>query len=541
MPTVAEIVALPVIQQGEPEILCAHGLDRPIRWVHVSDVPDLSDVLQGGELVLTTGAALRAAPLDYLRSVAAAHAVGVVVELGAGAVPLPVNVGAIAEELGLALVAVRRVIKFVEVTEQVHRVIVADQYQEVDFARQTHEVFTDLSMRRATPAGIAEAAANLLGAPVVLEDLTHQAMAVATAGHPTSDVLRDWQRRSRQHETGAERTDDWVISEVGRGDDAWGRLIALSPSDDVAARFTMVLERASQALVLHRMAERGRTDIEHQAQAGLLEDVARERIRFEDEATARAFALGLRPASQYLPATLRIAGWAPKDGADADPVSEQRRSARLLDAVTRSVKALGHSGLFSLRGPGEIAMVLSLNMRPGSALEPLGRALRRDAERAVDAHGLVLGVGTPAPGLIDAIHRITDAAHVAEAALSLPASQRVCFRVADIRLRGLLSMLRSDPRLQRFAEGELRALILHDIESGAGLLDVLRGYLELGGNKSALASRLHLSRPSLYAKLNRIEQILGVDLADGESATSLHVALLILETRNAFSGGGATL
>ncbi|WP_285030577.1 PucR family transcriptional regulator ligand-binding domain-containing protein [Mycolicibacterium sp. lyk4-40-TYG-92] len=538
MPTVAEIVALPVIQQGEPEILCATGFDRPIRWVHVSDVPDLSEVLQGGELVLTTGAALRAAPLDYLRSVAAAHAVGVVVELGAGAVPLPVNVGAIAEELGLALVAVRRVIKFVEVTEQVHRVIVADQYQEVDFARQTHEVFTDLSMRRATPTGIAEAAANLLGAPVVLEDLTHQAIAVATAGRPTPDVLRDWQRRSRQHETGAERTDGWVISEVGRGEDAWGRLIALSPAEDVAARFTMVLERASQALVLHRMAERGRTDIEHQAQAGLLEDVARERIRFEDEATARAFALGLRPAAQYQPATLRIAGWA----ADTDPVSEQRRGARLLDVVTRSVKALGHSGLFSLRGPGEIAMVLSLNTRAGGTLEPLGRALRRDAERAVDAHGLVLGVGTPAPGLIDAIHRITDAAHVADAALSLPASQRVCFRVADIRLRGLLSMLRTDPRVQRFAEGELRALILHDMESGGErLLDVLRGYLELGGNKSALASRLHLSRPSLYAKLNRIEQILGVDLADGESVTSLHVALLILETRNAFGGAGAPL
>jgi PucR family transcriptional regulator, purine catabolism regulatory protein len=541
MPTVAEIVALPVIQQGEPEILCAHGFDRPIRWVHVSDVPDLSEVLQGGELVLTTGAALRAAPLDYLRSVAAAQAVGVVVELGAGAVPLPVNVGSIAEELGLALVAVHRVIKFVEVTEQVHRVIVADQYQEVDFARQTHEVFTDLSMRRATPTGIAEAAANLLGAPVVLEDLTHQAIAVATAGRPTSDVLRDWQRRSRQHETGAERTDDWVISEVGRGEDAWGRLIALSPADDGAARITMVLERASQALVLHRMAERGRTDIEHQAQAGLLEDVARERIRFEDEATARAFALGLRPAAQYLPAALRISGWAPKHGADADPVSEQRRGARLLDVVTRSVKALGHSGLFSLRGPGEIAIVLSLNMRTGSALEPLGRALRRDAERAVDAHGVVLGLGAPAPGLIDAIHRITDAAHVAEAALSLPASERVCFRVSDIRLRGLLSMLRTDPRVQRFAEGELRALILHDMETGDGLLDVLRGYLELGGNKSALASRLHLSRPSLYAKLRRIEQILGVDLADGESATSLHVALLILETRNAFSGAGAPL
>jgi purine catabolism regulator len=45
---------------------------------------------------------------------------------------------------------------------------------------------------------------------------------------------------------------------------------------------------------------------------------------------------------------------------------------------------------------------------------------------------------------------------------------------------------------------------------------------------------LHLSRPALYAKLHRIERILGVDLSDGESATSLHVAMLILDARAGF-------
>jgi purine catabolism regulator len=540
VPTIAEIVALPVIQHGDPEILCSHGFDRPIRWVHVSDVPDPAEVLQGGELVLTTGAALRTAPRDYLQSVADARAVGVIVELGAGAVPLPVNVGAIAAELDLALVALHRVIKFVEVTEHVHRVIVADQYQEVDFARQAHEVFTDLSMRRATPSDITGAAAGLLGVPVVLEDLTHRAIAVATAGRAARDVLQDWQHRSRLHETG--RTDDWVISQVGRGDEAWGRLIAVAPSTDVniagdTRRITMVLERAAQALVLHRMAERGRSDIEHQAQAGLLEDVARERIRDESDATARALALGLRRSAEYLPAAVRIGDWP----TDTDPVTGQRRGARLLDVVVRSTKALGHTGLFSLRGAGEIAMVLSVNPRHSGSLEPLGRALRRDVERVVDAPGLVLGIGSPASGLIDAIHRIAEASHVAEAALSLPVSSRTCFRVADIRLRGLLSLLRTDPRVQRFAEGELRALILHDIETGDDCMEVLRGYLELGGNKSALAQRLHVSRPALYAKLARIQHILGADLADGESATSLHVALLILETRSALGRSAMSL
>jgi purine catabolism regulator len=56
--------------------------------------------------------------------------------------------------------------------------------------------------------------------------------------------------------------------------------------------------------------------------------------------------------------------------------------------------------------------------------------------------------------------------------------------------------------------------------------------LELAGNKSALAARLHMSRPSLYAKLARIERILGVDLGEGESITSLHVAVLILDARS---------
>ena len=60
---------------------------------------------------------------------------------------------------------------------------------------------------------------------------------------------------------------------------------------------------------------------------------------------------------------------------------------------------------------------------------------------------------------------------------------------------------------------------------------MLREYLRLAGNKAALAKRLHLSRPSLYKRLSDIERTLGVDLADAESMVSLHVAMLVLETR----------
>src|SRR5690242_2844068 len=111
--TVAEVIALPVVRAGDPEVLSRRRWDDAVRWVHVGDVTDLSPWLQGGELVLTTGAALHDAPARYLRGVAGAGALGVVVELGAAG-PLPPSAAALAEELNLALVALHHTIRFVE-------------------------------------------------------------------------------------------------------------------------------------------------------------------------------------------------------------------------------------------------------------------------------------------------------------------------------------------------------------------------------------------------------------------------------------------
>ena len=42
-----------------------------------------------------------------------------------------------------------------------------------------------------------------------------------------------------------------------------------------------------------------------------------------------------------------------------------------------------------------------------------------------------------------------------------------------------------------------------------------------------MARASHLSRPALYARLSRVQAVLGVDLEDAESNLSLHVALLV--------------
>ncbi|MEX3767476.1 PucR family transcriptional regulator ligand-binding domain-containing protein, partial [Mycolicibacterium fortuitum] len=243
IPTVRDIIELPVVQAGEPQVLSAQQLDRPVRWVHVSDMPDLAGLLQGGELVLTTGAALRDAPRDYLRRMQRAGVVGVVVELGTRIESLPDTVGPMAQTLGLALVVLHRETKFVEITEAVHRLIVADQYEELEFAHRTHKTFTELSMKRPTMADIVRAAAEMIDESVVLEDLSHQVLAISPRGEAATAVLSDWQRRSRA------MTEPWATTAVGPRAEEWGRLI-VPHSPAAPAKTTMVLERAAQALAL---------------------------------------------------------------------------------------------------------------------------------------------------------------------------------------------------------------------------------------------------------------------------------------------------
>ena len=107
-----------------------------------------------------------------------------------------------------------------------------------------------------------------------------------------------------------------------------------------------------------------------------------------------------------------------------------------------------------------------------------------------------------------------------------PGRDRPYYRLADLRLRGLLHLLGDDARMATFVDRELGPLIAHDLAHGTGLTKVLGAYLAEGGNKAAAAARAHLARPTLYERLAAIERILGVSLDSAESRTSLHVALL---------------
>ena len=300
----------------------------------------------------------------------------------------------------------------------------------------------------------------------------------------------------------------------------------------------LLVARAAATLALGHLLTSQAESLERQAHRTLISALIEGAGDGEAEAAARARAMGVEVGDRTLVAVVaRLPERA--DGAAAHRSGQGATlGAPVLAVAEAMASACREAGLPALVGAlDEVRAGGLLSLTPGTDDDkPLGAFARRlatgQAGPAVPA-GLVIGVSRPAGSLSEVRDAFREAREVADLTARNPGAAgrggdwRPYYRLPDLRLRGLLHLLREDGRLRAFAEREFGPLLAYDAEHGTTLVRDLAAYLEAGGNKALAAARAHLARPTFYQRLALIERILGVSLADPESRASLHVALLI--------------
>jgi len=558
LPSLDEVLAMEVCRRGRPAVVAGNDrLDTPVRWVHAIELTDVARLLRGGELVLSTGIAL---PDDdrllaaYVTELADVGVAGLAVELGrryAGSLP-----GALvtaAKQAGLPLIAFEREVAFIEITEAVHARIIDAQLDELRVSERLHEMFTELSVAGAAPEEIVRQAAVLAGRPVILADLSHRVLACEPAGADPGRLLSGFAARSRSVRLSGRTTFDeatgWLVTPVGAQGEDWGRVILVCDGPP-SSTDTVLIERAATTLALGRLLTRHRESLERQAHRTLISGIISQAHADPAEAAVRARALGVPvDGRQLIALVLRfrdpgVSGPAGPLGplSPAGPLGPlgplgMPAHARVLDLADATAAACRAERIPSLVGTlddDRAGAMLSLGLRvePDDVLTSLATRIRERA--GADPEALVVGVGATAGSIRDVRRSFLEASQVADVAASrLDSAAALFYRLPDLRLRGLLHLLRDDPRLQTFVERELGALLAAD----PGLIDALAAYLTAGGNKAEAAKASHLARPTFYERLRRIERILGTDLSSAESRTSLHVALLARAAAGAASAG----
>ena len=529
LPTVADLLELPELALGRPHVVAgAQGLQRPVRWVHVAEVPDIAALLSGGELILTTGIALPADDAGlarYIDDLADAGVAGLVMECVRRYRAVPRALAVAAGRRGLPLVVLECETPYVRVTEAAHALIVDARLRQLEASERVHQVFTELSVDGATAERVVAEIARLADRPVVLENLAHQLLAYALA---TPDQLDGWERRSRRIAAAAHTayvaSQGALVTKVGARGEFWGRLVMLDAQP--APYLTTVLERGSAALALNRLVEQNRETLERETHQAVVRRILDSAYASPAEIYLRADSLGVPLRGRTL---LGVAVHLPR-GDPGDGVADQARVQHATELAARGSREAGVTALVSSLSDAEVGLLLSLEPTATTdvALDRLANSLQ---SRLAPLGPVVIGAGSPVDGIREVRTSLREAADVAEAARQSAgdAPMRSYYRMPDVRVRGLLYLLREDPRLQAYIERELGPLLAYDDAHDTALVETLRTWLAAGGSKVVAAQVLRVSRPTVYQRLRLAERVLGLDLSNVEARLSLHLAVLAHE------------
>ena len=539
--TLRQILDLEVLQKAGVQVVAgADHLDRPVRWVHIGELADISTLLNGGELLLTTGmgiASSAAAQRQYVTSVADAGAAGLVIELGRTFDSMPTAMVTAACDRGFPLIALEHEARYVEVTELVHRAIINHQYDLLRQAEAISRDFTDLILGGASIRQIIARLAGILGNPVVLEDAAGHVVEFAGGDGTADAVLAAWEEHSllahTEVERGRVRPSDsdpqlpkcmWVG--IWLRHEAWGRLHVLETSRTLDEITGLVLDRAGAALGLTLLSQKDAAHLTGRAGSALLSDVLAGRHGSMSEFLRRSRSLGVDLSrGRLLPLVVEATSLA--ELARRSSLAEEERQRirlRMADEIRRAAKDRRCAALVGLDADRVLAIIAVTGPEPPHRiLDDIVTAARRRISAADPSLTVLAGqAGRWRPArCAGRSKRRTEALEMGRKA----SDGLIVHHFGNLGTYQLLVRLAEDPELSRFIDSELGQLLAHDARGRTKLLPTLRCYLDNAGRKAETVRALQVQRRTLYTRLDRIKEIIGRDLDSQDTRTRLTVAL----------------
>ena len=522
--TVAEFIELPIIKAGLPELVAGEeGLGAEVRWVHSLDVPDVSDLLRGGEMILTTGVSIgsdAAAQKRFVRDLEAEGAVGIAVELGfAWHRELPEPLIREADRRGIPLVALRRGMRFVEVSEAVNGSLLDTGHALARRGEELHHNLDAIVLEGEGAEVVLAEVSRRIGNPVVLEDNRGELVACASSTQTEAAIVDAWSALKWPEGMSGDAEGAIALPVTVRGR-IWGRVVALQVEGEFDRFTSIAMERAAVAVGLGLMRGGEEDELRARTRGNLLFEVAAGLVD-PLSAARRASTLGFPRRHGELVVIAAI--WRPDAEAERD-WSELLAPLRAAMAEPDRPALLGSRGtaMFGLLDRGT----------KGSEPDELA-ARRRIAGRfhsALERHGVDPGQAALAiSGSLESWDQLGEALVGARLAAEAGAvgPKRQWHDASRTEVGQLLLSLRGLPELSAFAEERLGPLLEVGGERGRDLLETLEAYLHCGGRKTEAARELGIERQSLYHRLDRIESILAVDLSDGDTVLALHLAVMI--------------
>jgi PucR family transcriptional regulator, purine catabolism regulatory protein len=500
--------------------------DAPVRWVHISELPDPTPWLSGGELLLTTGIQLdgERRQREFVRLLADHHLAGLGFGTGFDHRALPAPLVEEARELGFPVFEVPYELPFIALTEKAFTRLVNEQYEVLQRGIAIHKRLERLVLEergldevvRALAAAIGGAVTVLgpRGETIAAKQFRRQlpddaleavrAEVVQRSAALAADGSAEGGEFSPTHPELAGRALVLPVSIRGRGGPhAW--LVAARDAGGLGDFERLILQQAVTVVALELMRQRAMRDTERRLAGDVLAEALTGHLSEEELALrVRPFGVGDEAA------VIVFAAGGDEDGSATPAEGDLDRF--LSDAGVPALVAARERLLCAVVDGRDESELLAIAERARAALAPEHGALRAATSR-------------PAP-----VGLLRRSFHEARCALeaSLLANGSSPKGVASYRDLGafqLLLSLQDDEALRLYCDSVLGPLEDASGEYGDELLRSLAAFIEQNGQWEKAARELYCHRHTLRYRIRRVEELTGRDLSSARDRIEFWLAL----------------
>jgi purine catabolism regulator len=498
---------------GEMGLELAAGEERadaPVRWVHITELPDPTPWLSGGELLLTTGLQLDTdrRQRQFVRRLAEHHLAGVGFGTGFGHSELPEAVVAEAAELEFPLFEVPYEMPFIAVTEKAFGRLVNEQYEVLQRGIAIHKRLERLVLEERGLDEVVRALAAAIGGTALVVSSRGETLAAKSFRRELPDAVLDAIRTELEDKTDEFAPDhpdvagrSLVLPVATRGagaPQAW--LVAARDAGGLGDFERLILQQAVTVVALELMRQRAMRDTERRLAGDVLAEALSGKLS-EAELATRLQAFGIGDQAAVLVFGMEVPAAAERD----------------LD------KLLADAGVGALVATREklLCAVVDSGREDFDPLE-----LARQAREALIADHGSLRAAASRSGPVAALRSTFHEARCALEATALAnGSSPEVASYRDLGAFQLLLSLQDDEALRLYCDSVLGPLVDGGGEYGDELVRSLEAFIEQNGQWERAARELYCHRHTLRYRIRKVEELTGRDLSSARDRIEFWLAL----------------
>lgn len=503
---------------GLETVAGGEAADKPIRWVHITELEDPTPWLSGAELVLTTGINLTSASRqrELVERLAEREAAGLGFGTGFTHSELPAELVAAAGEHGLPLFEVPYETPFIALTERAFTTLVNESYGVLERGVRVHAELERLVLAERGLGEIMDAIAAAAGGAALLWDVrSRRPRAIHPAEGFGADSLAAVESEIADR-SGAASPGSFVLERgplaeratavpvpLGGGNGGGGLWLVVCGGEGPLGELERLLTRqAAMVVALELMRERAVSETERRLAGDVLAEALGGNLGPE-ALSSRLGPFGIGDRVAVLLFELEASS------SDPDRLATALEGAGV-PALVAVNTAAGRPLLCAIADPGEHDPV-ELGAAGRRALASDGRVVRAAVSRT-----------GPAGSLRRAFHEARcalQATALANGSAPDVASHR------DLGAFTLLLSIQDDEALRTYADNLLAPIEDNEGEYGPELLRSLEAFIERNGQWEKAARDLYCHRHTLRYRIRRVEEITGRDLGQAQDRIELWLAL----------------